>query len=80
MVKCVGKRRTFCEISMGSRKQCTLINESPDPKWDSSMQFLVKDTQDDILCVTVFNKGHYSPDGNHIFFIFVLYDIYLLSL
>lgn len=49
---------------MGSRKQCTQINESPDPKWDSSMQFLVKDIQDDILCVTVFNQGHYSPDGN----------------
>lgn len=59
-----GKRATFCEVSMGSRKQCTKVNESPDPKWDSSMQFLVKDVQDDILCVTVFNKGHYSPDGN----------------
>lgn len=63
----LGKRATFCEVSMGSRKQCTQVNESPDPKWDSSMQFLVKDIQDDILCVTVFNKGYYSPDGNIIF-------------
>lgn len=55
---------------MGSRKQCTPISESPDPKWDSSMQFLVKNIHDDILCVTVFNKGHYSPDGN------CLYNIY----
>jgi len=53
---------------MGSRKQCTHVNESPDPKWDTSMQFLVNDIQDDILCLTVFNKGHYSPDGNVFFF------------
>lgn len=64
----LGKRATFCEVSMGSRKQCTPVSESPDPKWDSSMQFLVKDIQDDILCVTVFNKGYYSPNGNSILF------------
>lgn len=52
---------------MGSRKQCTQINESIDPKWDTSMQFPVKDIQDDILCVTVFNKGYYSPDGSILF-------------
>jgi len=66
---CLGKRATFCEVSMGSRKQCTQVSEFPDPKWDSSMQFLVKDIEDDILCVTVFNKDQYSPDGN-------LLDIY----
>ncbi|XP_050430286.1 intersectin-1 [Adelges cooleyi] len=57
-----GKRAVFCEVSMGSRKQCTPTNESTDPKWDTSMQFLVKNIQDDILCITVFNKGYYSPD------------------
>jgi len=31
------------------------------------MQFPVNDIQDDILCVTVFNKEHYSPDGNDVF-------------
>lgn len=56
---------------MGSRKQCTPVSDSPEPKWDSSMQFLVKDIQDDILCVTVFNKGYYSPNGNS-FFVFNL--------
>lgn len=68
LYKKIGKRATFCEVSMGSRKQCTQISESLDPKWDSSMQFLVKNVQDDILCVTVFNQGHYSPDGNEYFF------------
>ncbi|XP_050533281.1 intersectin-1 isoform X2 [Daktulosphaira vitifoliae] len=57
-----GKRSIFCEVSMGSRKQCTPICESVDPKWDTSMQFLVKNIQDDILCLTVFNKGYYSPN------------------
>lgn len=60
---------------MGSRKQCTPVDESPDPKWDSSMQFLVKNIQDDILCVTVFNKGHYSPDGNSFSLIFNLLNM-----
>lgn len=63
-MNCLGKRAIFCIVTMGSRKQCTPVCESPDPKWDSSMQFLVKDIHDDILCITVFNKGHYSPDGN----------------
>lgn len=66
---------------MGSRKQCTQVNESADPKWDSSMQFLVKDIQDDILCVTVFNKGHYSPDGNDFSLIHILhcFSIFIIS-
>lgn len=52
---------------MRSRKKCTPVNESLDAKWDSSMQILVKNIQDDILCITVFKKGHYYPDGNDVF-------------
>jgi len=88
----LGKRATFCEVSMGSRKQCTQISESLDPKWDASMQFLVKNIQDDILCVTVFNKDQYSPDGNLLniynvlfiynsrIFVFIICDIGIIFL
>ena len=33
------------------------------PHWNSSMQFLIKDLHQDILCLTVFDRDLFSPDG-----------------
>lgn len=51
---------------MGSQEHRTpLATTSPtEPKWNASMQFLVKDLGEDVLCINVLDKGHYSPDGN----------------
>lgn len=49
---------------MGSQEQRTGIVSGTDcPLWDTSMQFQVKDLYEDTLCITVFDKGYYSPDG-----------------
>ena len=32
------------------------------PHWNASMQFLVKDLQQDILCLTVFDRDFFSPN------------------
>ncbi|XP_026300046.1 intersectin-1 isoform X8 [Apis mellifera] len=58
-----GKCNTFCKVSMGSQEQRTGIVSGTDcPLWDTSMQFQVKDLYEDTLCITVFDKGYYSPD------------------
>uniref|UniRef100_A0A8D9BKH2 Intersectin-2 n=2 Tax=Cacopsylla melanoneura TaxID=428564 RepID=A0A8D9BKH2_9HEMI len=58
------KRQVFCQVTMGSQEHTTSnINiNTLEPKWNSSMQFLIKDVREDVLCLTVFDKGHYSPD------------------
>jgi hypothetical protein len=35
-------------------------------QWNATMQFLIKDLQEDVLCVTVFDHGHFSPNGEQI--------------
>ncbi|XP_076392418.1 dynamin associated protein 160 isoform X5 [Megachile rotundata] len=58
-----GKCNTFCKVSMGSQEERTGVVSGTDcPMWDTSMQFQVKDLLEDTLCITVFDKGYYSPD------------------
>ncbi|XP_025989410.2 intersectin-1 isoform X4 [Solenopsis invicta] len=58
-----GKCNTFCKVSMGSQEERTgVVSGSDCPLWDASMQFQVKDLLEDTLCITVFDKGYYSPD------------------
>jgi hypothetical protein len=60
------KPEIFCEVSMGSQEHRTpavVTLPQQDPKWNSSMQFLIKDINEDVLCITVRDKGHFSPDG-----------------
>ncbi|XP_051159795.1 intersectin-1 isoform X3 [Leptopilina boulardi] len=58
-----GKCNAFCKVSMGSQEEQTIVVSGTDcPLWDASMQFQVKDLHEDTLCITVFDKGYYSPD------------------
>ncbi|XP_046617451.1 intersectin-1 isoform X4 [Neodiprion virginianus] len=58
-----GKYNTFCKVSMGSQEERTqVVSGTNCPLWDKSMQFQVKDLHADTLCITVFDKGYYSPD------------------
>jgi len=62
----VGKCNAFCKVSMGSQEERTGVVFGNDcPLWDASMQFQVKDLLEDTLCITVFDKGYYSPDGKY---------------
>ncbi|KAG7207393.1 hypothetical protein KM043_009047 [Ampulex compressa] len=57
------KYNTFCKVCMGSQEERTSVISGTDcPLWDASMQFQVKDLLEDTLCITVFDKGYYSPD------------------
>ncbi|XP_045103329.1 intersectin-1-like isoform X4 [Portunus trituberculatus] len=57
-----GTLQSFCEVSLGSQVQRTSIAMSPHPKWDSTMQFLVKSLSEDVLCITVYEKGYFKPN------------------
>ena len=46
------------------------------PHWNSSMQFLIKDLHQDILCLTVFDRDLFSPDGELTIFCFDLLKIF----
>lgn len=51
---------------MGSQEeQTTVVSGTDCPLWDTSMQFQVKDLHEDTLCITVFDKGYFSPDGKY---------------
>lgn len=66
IVMVVGKREVFCEVSMGSQEHRTPVVHTTlgaESRWNASMQFLVKDLAEDVLCVTVKDKGYFSPDG-----------------
>ena len=66
----------YCEASIGSQEQKTAVVAgflNPpllimfglpgcNPHWNASMQFLVKDLQQDILCLTVFDRDFFSPN------------------
>lgn len=55
---------------MGSQEERTPVVPGTNcPMWDTSMQFLVKDLHEDTLCITVFDKGYYTPDGKKIIII-----------
>ncbi|KAK6187699.1 hypothetical protein SNE40_005666 [Patella caerulea] len=58
-----GKSDPYCEVSMGSQEHRTkVVPGSLNPKWNNSMQFTIKDTNQDVLCISVFDQDIYSPN------------------
>ncbi|XP_063218277.1 intersectin-1 isoform X2 [Bacillus rossius redtenbacheri] len=59
-----GKCEAFCELSMGSQEHRTpaVATAAAEARWNTAMQFLVKDLGEDVLCITVFDRGHFAPD------------------
>jgi intersectin len=59
-----GKSDPYCEVSIGSQEHRTKVMPSTvNPKWNASMQFLVKDLNQDVLCITVLDRDYFSPNG-----------------
>lgn len=49
---------------MGSQCHITkTIQDTLNPKWNSNCQFFIKDLEQDVLCITVFERDQFSPDG-----------------
>ena len=59
-----GKSDPYCEVSMGTQEHKTkVISGTLNPKWNDSMQFVIRDVQQDVLCITVFDRDLFSPNG-----------------
>eukprot|EP00795_Rhopilema_esculentum_P017568 gene17568-9199_t len=58
-----GTSDPYCEVSMGSQEHKTkVVPKTLNPKWNSQMQFTVKDIDQDVLCITVFDRDFFSPN------------------
>uniref|UniRef100_A0A6Q2YK79 Intersectin 1 (SH3 domain protein) n=1 Tax=Esox lucius TaxID=8010 RepID=A0A6Q2YK79_ESOLU len=59
----LGKSNPYCEVTMGSQCHITkTLQDTLNPKWNSNCQFFIKDLEQDVLCVTVFERDQFSPD------------------
>ncbi|RXG59549.1 Intersectin-2 [Armadillidium vulgare] len=57
-----GNLHSFCEVSLGSQVHRTKTGNSAHPKWNQAMQFRIKSLSEDVLCITVFEKGFFRPN------------------
>ncbi|XP_052090009.1 intersectin-1-like isoform X1 [Mytilus californianus] len=58
-----GKSDPYCEVSMGAQEHKTkVIPATLNPKWNQNMQFTIRDVDQDVLCITVFDRDLYSPN------------------
>ncbi|GIY06586.1 intersectin-1 [Caerostris darwini] len=58
-----GQSNPYCEVSMGSQEHKTkVIPNTLNPRWNASMQFLVKNLNEDVLCISVFDRDLFSPN------------------
>jgi len=55
---------------MGSQSYTTrTLQDTLNPKWNFNCQFFIKDLYQDVLCITMFDRDQFSPDGKreHLF-------------
>ncbi|XP_057621101.1 intersectin-1 isoform X2 [Chionomys nivalis] len=58
-----GKSNPYCEVTMGSQCHITkTIQDTLNPKWNSNCQFFIRDLEQEVLCITVFERDQFSPD------------------
>ena len=59
----------YLEASMGAPSQRTqrtqVIPGTCNPRWNSSMQFFVRNASEDVLCLTVYDKDYFAPNGKY---------------
>lgn len=61
-----GKSNPYCEVSMGSQSYTTrTLQDTLNPKWNFNCQFFIKDLYQDVLCLTMFDRDQFSPDGKY---------------
>ena len=59
-----GTSDPYCEVSIGSQEHKTkVVPKTLNPKWNSQMIFTVKDIDQDVLCISVFDRDFFSPNG-----------------
>ena len=63
-----GKSDAYCEITMGAQEHKTkVIPNTVNPKWNASMQFTIRDLHEDVLCITVYDRDLFTPNGQYMY-------------
>ena len=65
---------------MGSQEHKTsVIANTCNPKWNANMQFFIQNPNEDVLCITVFDKDYFSPNGkkNNSYLTFFNYKLFV---
>ena len=53
----------YCHVTRGSQENRTPVApRTLNPAWNASMQFLVHDLDQDVLCLTIYDKDYFTPD------------------
>ena len=64
-----GKLDPYLEATLASQCQSTPVATSTVcPRWNASMQFFPNNLSEDVICLTVFGKDYFSPDGEDYLF------------
>lgn len=62
----LGKSDPYCEVTMGAQVFTSrTLNDTLNPKWNFNCQFHIKDIYQDVLCITIFERDQFSPDGQY---------------
>jgi len=68
-----GKSDPYCEITMGAQEHKTkVIPNTLNPKWNASMQFTIRDLHEDVLCITVYDRDLFTPNGRPVLYCFTV--------
>ena len=61
----VGVLNPYCEVTVDLLTLKTpFIKRTNNPKWNTTMQFLLYDLVEDIIHINMFNNEFFSPDGS----------------
>jgi len=57
-----GEIEAYCEATLGCQEQKSPVLPGCSPHWNTSMQFLVRDINQEILCLTVYDRDYFAPN------------------
>lgn len=59
-----GKSNPYCEVTMGDQVFTSrTLNDTVNPKWNFNCQFHIRDVYQDVLCITIYERDPFAPDG-----------------
>lgn len=59
-----GKSNPYCEVTMGDQVFTSrTLNDTVNPKWNFNCQFHIRDVYQDVLCITIYERDLFAPDG-----------------
>ena len=75
------KPDSFCVATLGEQENRTrVIQGTSSPEWNEPLQFMLKNLETDVLCLTVYDRDLYSPNGKYFQTVLFVYFVVFLFL